>query len=827
LFFVCVFVDLKTVTAYTFVEIKSFNNYRNNMPRSVSGKSTAVTQLALYTKVLATIPKSSMKQRANILAIVGGLQHSLQKNNEAYKSLSEAICIDPSCMLAYQRRGSVNIVFKKFLEAEQDLSNAKNINSHSEHTSYLFALLLDERAKEDRKLVLLQKATSFYVKKMNSEALKILEELLQIDQFDVECKTLLGKCLYGLKRYEEAEKEFEFLVKKEVFDFDILFKYATILYRSEDFDVALELLTKAISINPADIEALFMSGRIYYNKMNYSKAIEFFDKSIESINNYSELTEDKIKYSSYLSLNLELRGSSKYKLLDVSEKCRSNSKLKSAVEDFELSIKINKNLKSMQALGTIFIEIEDYERALFWINESFVVKPKDFKSLSLSMIFLFKSKRFQELEECVLKVMEWKPGNLEFLDFLLYYPKLSELVGEISIILSKIILKFPKNHIAFFAKGKIYYKSKSYEDAKDAFQEAFKLSPNKHYLQNLIKACIKLKDYETPLNFLPSYLEGTLVDLDFLLLTSQIYELKNDPRKAIQYKIQFLSAFEKQYKYPNFVGSVQLAINYFLLLEHDSAFTTLSELKEKLKISNKLTVEKSLSIDKIEASFYKSLGNYKQTLRILDRNIDQYDSLTNEKDDEFLANLYFEKAFLEFFQVNVNTSSNSLKQAVHLEPQNDLASIMQLAIHTVNNELVEANALMEDLNIEEETSFSFLMTGELHRRSNRLDDAIQALNSSIALDSTPCLPYLFLSIVYYQKKESQLCLLHIANFKIKFTQENEFSEEFRESLVSLVNLLSKKIRGQLSEVPLPFFNSGILNFENYIGNILMTIISAD
>ena len=144
------------------------------------------------------------------------------------------------------------------------------------------------------------------------EALKIIEEINEIETFDIDNLLLQGEILVKLKRHKEAELVFEKALNSEfeakdqlcldiafiflnemLYDYslkyllrgnkinpqnlDLLYELAFNYKQKEKADEAIDVYNKIIDLEPYSSEAWFNLGQLFFVKEDYEKAIQAFD----------------------------------------------------------------------------------------------------------------------------------------------------------------------------------------------------------------------------------------------------------------------------------------------------------------------------------------------------------------------------------------------------------------------------------------------------------------------------------------------------------------------------------------------------------------------
>ncbi|MCB0685944.1 MAG: hypothetical protein KDC53_05450 [Saprospiraceae bacterium] len=169
------------------------------------------------------------------------LVNQVGKEKEAKEALSNAIELYNRHAQAYERRGYVNFLLKKYHDAERDFSKSVNIDASNAPAYYGRARI--KMLKEDWEGAI--------------EDLELaIKTSLALQDIHWSARRLKGECLQTLKRYEEAEFEYRFFSRRSFKDKSpnliykkwAYFNHGRVLIELRKFTEALDSLDKALKL---------------------------------------------------------------------------------------------------------------------------------------------------------------------------------------------------------------------------------------------------------------------------------------------------------------------------------------------------------------------------------------------------------------------------------------------------------------------------------------------------------------------------------------------------------------------------------------------------
>ncbi len=234
-------------------------------------------------------------------------------------------------------------------------------------------------------------------------------------------------------------------------------KEGKVFYLKENYDKALDYFYKALKKQEASDILLYNEiGNCYYQKKEYTKALENYSKSISQINDYVLKQDRRILQPDVVFFN---RGV-----------CYSqiNERLK-AISDFEKAILIHyKEPKYHLALGTEYLKIENYDKAIEYLKNTLESEGKNHIACkNLGIAYYKKNDLYNSLEI-------WKKGvGLDTNDYeiMLYLGEANGKLGMTDEAIEwyenyfKFSKDYEKHYIPYINLGYQYAKKENYDKA--------------------------------------------------------------------------------------------------------------------------------------------------------------------------------------------------------------------------------------------------------------------------------------------------------------------------------------------------------------------------
>lgn len=300
----------------------------------------------------------------------------------------------------------------------------------------------------------------------------------------------MGDCFISLENYSEAIKSFRKIVNLEPRNLDGYLRLAHAYQLDNNHIDAIRVLKNGLSFFPNHFKIYFEIGNSYYAKFNTALAIAFYKKALqakpgdsetyfrlgktfevalkmeEAIKNYEDaLTADKYRIEGYLQLARLFQYLKRYK--------EAQTIYRSAIRIWPDSI------EARLALGDVYYQEKDYPKAESEYQAVLSIDPHYRKVRFFLAKVYIRNDRVEEAITILQEMVKMKSGQAEV--YLLLGECLSqggnfqEAIG----IYRKGLRYSPEQAVLYFNLGYIYWKKLSRTDsALEAFKKAIEVYPS-------------------------------------------------------------------------------------------------------------------------------------------------------------------------------------------------------------------------------------------------------------------------------------------------------------------------------------------------------------
>lgn len=249
---------------------------------------------------------------------------------------------------------------------------------------------------------------------------------------------------------------FVFLNKEsdKVDDADKYFKLGRQFHGERNFDAAIEEYSKYLALYPTSYVVYNNRGLSKMSKGDFQGAIQDFNKSIalepdtaknnkvgsnlrvaqESLRLEEENQTEREINRRKLEENLrrqEIEDLKKQKeFIDKGEVSLQNSDVSSALRYFHKALEIQESEDILWVIALAYVESEDTENALFYLNKLLKINSKHYDALVIRALIYFGKGMLQEVKENIILAKKNQP--------------LSELGGEYDILLGNLLIEIGK-----------------------------------------------------------------------------------------------------------------------------------------------------------------------------------------------------------------------------------------------------------------------------------------------------------------------------------------------------------------------------------------------
>jgi len=182
--------------------------------------------------------------------------------NSAFNRYNEEISSDPGNAESYIKRGLSFFRFRRYTEAERDLSKAISIGTNKPYIYQFRAEIYHKNNEFDN-------------------AVKDLTKAIELDRDNDKLYQNRGNNYLLLGKLALANKDLTKAIRLNPENGDLFFLRGEVKDSRGEYEAAIKDFSKAIELNESDIECFYQRGLTYLNMEDYDKAIKDFSKVIE------------------------------------------------------------------------------------------------------------------------------------------------------------------------------------------------------------------------------------------------------------------------------------------------------------------------------------------------------------------------------------------------------------------------------------------------------------------------------------------------------------------------------------------------------------------
>lgn len=408
------------------------------------------------------------------------------------------------------------------------------------------------------------------------KAYQTLEKVKKLGRNDSWVYSEAGLCLNGLEKYKEALENFNKAIELGQNDSWLFYLCSRCAYRINDEQKELEYIKKGLELYPDDIELNFSMGLFYNNKNEFTKALPYLSKAKEegmddvSINyelghclNRLERHEEALIYLEkakeynndiyfiYAELGVCCKNLGKYnEALDYFKKaqiledlpvfkreiaiCLTETDHKdeaAAVFEEYINNYNDKDITALSYLGDIYVEMEDYEKALTYLYQAESLGRSDSWIYITIGYILMHNDNIEKAADYTKKALEVSEEDNDYILSRLGYLYFKlEKYDEAVLYLEKAYNMDKNNDWTAYYLGKAYRKINKIDKAVNILESILDRTEYKGYVELELAVCYSLLNNKEKADF---YLNNAklLVEDDIELEEAeQIIQMMNNPK---------------------------------------------------------------------------------------------------------------------------------------------------------------------------------------------------------------------------------------------------------------------------------------------------------
>lgn len=685
----------------------------------------------------------------NCLHNMGKMYETMRDNNQALEYYNKAIRLGRSQSWVYTSRGIFYLNNKQYDLAMLDFEKALEINSKSAVAYQFKSIVISESGGEyDDAISCINKAIKFAV---NDTAKVFYSSVDAISNKDVVLMSIArGDINHAYKKYDNAILEYNELLKNgDLTDKQLSQIYFKIGYTNctlANYIEALRYLTKSIDLNkmPYIADSYLFRASIYN---------EIYNDRAKVLNDLNELVSLKLGdyYFNEVAKIYSSMGNHETALIYINKAIELDS------IDFRYFInkaKIQFQLMALcesdeERLNTLAYVISNYEKAL-------ELNPKEYSAIKMLVTlysYINEQKKVQELL-----------GNIDAKDKSVYntkaecYASLGQ-TDSAKYYFNCLVDSFPNEPSSYESRGKFYLNSGQYQEAKNDYLKAIKLSTELQSYQlfdNLSLSYYYLDQNELAIKYLSKAIDLAdpgMSDYNWLInKRANMYKNNLQYEKAI---IDYSHLIDIDPK--NITAYRQRSSVYIMIKEYTKASADLYRVLEldPDNIVGKISLSEIMFLERdVKENYIEVLDLYNNILLGIDVNILINKYIENGKDPKIFTldvvksiinSLYFNRGIVKFELKDFNGSKKDFTEVLE-DKNSEYQSKAHRNIITCLKE-IDNDSIISDINkfieLDSINTAYYILRAEIFANKfqkynegiNDLDKAYSLISSSIVLDS--------------------------------------------------------------------------------------------
>ena len=397
----------------------------------------AIAAISVFGKAIQTDPANSLAYAMRARARNSRYRESKDKADLslALKDAETAIRLDPKQSMGYFARGYIHSKMRQYELSLKDYSRSIEIDPY-------FPVAYNNRGNVYQRF------------KQYKKAIADFNRALDLNPDYATSYSNRGLVYGDLKQYQRALQDYDRAIKLNSNFSDAHFGRGAVYQEMKQFRRAIEDYTRSIEIDPDKASAYNNRGIVYKVLKRYERAIEDYDRAIELD------PKDAAAYNN--------RGVV-YKILE---------QYKRAIKDYDRAIELDSNYAfAYQNRGRAFDDLKKYQLAIRDFSRAIELDPKYVNAYLNIGVTFYKLKQYEQAITNWDRTLELRPNNTNALKNRRSVFRWNIPGGEIGYY-NRLIVREPKNAMAYYHRGTAYRKLKKYDNAVENFNAAIQLRPD-------------------------------------------------------------------------------------------------------------------------------------------------------------------------------------------------------------------------------------------------------------------------------------------------------------------------------------------------------------
>ncbi|MBT5305277.1 MAG: tetratricopeptide repeat protein [Candidatus Scalindua sp.] len=321
---------------------------------------------------------------------------------KAAKMLSDVIALEPENLIAHNLLGKVSLAEKNFEKAESEFTKMIELRSDTFEGHFNMARMKFAQGDFDKCIEHCKKA-------------------LETRPVDVRIHNILGMAYMRKGLIKDAVFEFNKIIDINSDFVPAFLNLANINIAAKKPDIAALLYKAALKVKPDTVEARFGLGNSYALMGKYSESVTEFDSIIKeypnNVNVYISLAksymamDDNIKAHEAITNALSIETDNPTARSVLAKIYVGNEDMPQAISQLKRVLSKNQKLLNVYDLGILYIDIEEYENAIFTYEQGVENFPEN-SLLWYNLAVAYQiNKDYKGAREACTKALSFQPDG--------------------------------------------------------------------------------------------------------------------------------------------------------------------------------------------------------------------------------------------------------------------------------------------------------------------------------------------------------------------------------------------------------------------------------
>jgi len=328
-------------------------------------------------------------------------------------------------------------------------------------------------------------AETYLASGKNEKAIKVYQEIIEKDAFNVKARISLAELLSWTKRYDDSIAEYKKVLEIDPENMDALKKMAEVYYWKGDLDNAELTYREILKINPNENDVYISIGEILTWQKKYPEAIDYFSKAIKD----GKKGREKILYGRALLFSgqyplaedvfvevLEEDPNNLEAKVSLADTYAYSKRFKNAIDIYQQVLAEKEDIEVKEKLADVLSWDKQYDKAFALYDQIIDDEYKENVQLQKARVLGW-ARRYDEASEEYQKILDKQHDDLIELEM---QAKSASWNGRVETAINKyneLIARDPENVEAMFDLSQVYSYQSMWKDAISEYRRILAINP--------------------------------------------------------------------------------------------------------------------------------------------------------------------------------------------------------------------------------------------------------------------------------------------------------------------------------------------------------------